>query len=80
MRLTQPLVTQAPRSAVNPEPGRTALWAACRLDGNRARTTTITLGQMNDEVAEVRDGLNDDDVVITCPGEKVVDGVTVAGR
>jgi len=35
---------------------------------------------MNDEVAEVRDGLNDDDVVITCPGEKVVDGVTVAGR
>jgi HlyD family secretion protein len=55
-------------------------WAVFRLDGNRARTTTITLGQMNDEVAEVRDGLNDDDMVITHPGEKVADGVTVTGR
>jgi HlyD family secretion protein len=55
-------------------------WATFRVDGGRARPTTIKLGHINDENAEVLSGLNPGDRVVSHPGERVSDGVSVAAR
>ena len=55
-------------------------WAVFRVDGGRARLTTVKIGHMNDETAEVLGGLKSGDQVISHPGERVSDGVGVAAR
>ncbi len=57
-----------------------AAWAVFRVDGARARLTTVTIGHMNDETAEVLSGLKAGDQVVSHPGEQVSDGATVVGR
>lgn len=55
-------------------------WAVFRVDGSRARLTPVRIGQMNDRTAEVLDGLKPGDRVVSHPGERVSDGVSVTGR
>lgn len=53
-------------------------WAAFVIDRQgKARLVAVRIGQMNDEVAEVLDGLTEGQSVILHPGEKVKDGVEV---
>jgi len=51
-----------------------------RVDGGTARLATIKVGHMNDERAEVLEGLKAGDKVVSHPGEQVTDGVGVAPR
>jgi len=55
-------------------------WAVFRIDGGVARLTTIKIGHMNDETAEVLSGLKAGDQVVSHPGEQVSDGVGVTAR
>ena len=55
-------------------------WAVFRVDNGRARLTTIKIGHMNDDTAEVLSGLKPGDQVISHPGERVADGVGVVAR
>jgi HlyD family secretion protein len=55
-------------------------WAVFRVEGGRARLSTIKIGHLNDEAAEVLDGLKPGDQVVSHPGESVSDGVAVAAR
>ncbi len=53
-------------------------WSAFVLgDDGAARLRAVKIGHMNDEQAEVLDGLAEGDAVILHPGEKVRDGVKV---
>lgn len=53
-------------------------WAAFVIDpAGTARLVTLKIGQMNDELAEVADGLSAGQQVILHPGEKVKAGVKV---
>jgi HlyD family secretion protein len=55
-------------------------WAVFRVDGSRARLTPVKIGQVNDRTAEVLDGLKPGERVVSHPGERVSDGVSVTGR
>lgn len=55
-------------------------WAVFRVDGSRARLTPVKIGQMNDRTAQILDGLKPGDRVVSHPGERVSDGVSVTGR
>ena len=55
-------------------------WAVFRVDGGRARLTTVKINHMNDKSAEVLAGLKSGDQVISHPGERVSDGVGVTAR
>ena len=55
-------------------------WAVFRIEGGRARLTSIKIGHMNDEHAEVLSGLRAGDRVVSHPGEQVSDGVAVTPR
>jgi HlyD family secretion protein len=53
-------------------------WAAFTVDSDsRARRIAVSVGQMNDESAQVLGGLREGQAVIVHPGEKVRDGVRV---
>jgi HlyD family secretion protein len=53
-------------------------WAVFAIDRDgRARLKRVKVGQMNDSMAELLDGLGDGEQVILHPGEKVKDGVKV---
>lgn len=53
-------------------------WAAFVIDpAGKARLVTLKIGQMNDEMAEIADGLSAGQQVILHPGEKVKAGVKV---
>ncbi|MFN9163552.1 MAG: efflux RND transporter periplasmic adaptor subunit [Alphaproteobacteria bacterium] len=55
-------------------------WAVYRVDGNRARLTTVVTGHLNDAVAEITQGLEPGARVILHPGESVSDGGKVTAR
>lgn len=52
-------------------------WAVFRVIDGKARLALIQLGQRNADFAEVLSGLDPGDVVITHPGDTLVDGVDV---
>lgn len=52
-------------------------WMVFAVDAGRARLTPAEVGRMNDEVAEVRGGLEPGARVILHPGDRVTDGVRV---
>jgi HlyD family secretion protein len=52
-------------------------WAAFVVRDGRARLQTITLGERNEDVAQVLTGLNAGDAVILHPGDTIADGVAV---
>lgn len=55
-------------------------WAVFVLDGNVARERAITLGQRGARMAEVLEGLEAGERIITHPSDAVADGVTVVDR
>ncbi len=55
-------------------------WAVYRVDGNRARLTTVVTGHLNDAAAEITQGLEPGARVILHPGESVSDGGKVTAR
>jgi HlyD family secretion protein len=59
---------------------RGADWAVFRVVDGRARLTTLRIGHMNDETAEILGGLEAGDRVISHPGERVADGARVEPR
>lgn len=65
---------QVPISALFRDQGR---WAVFVHAGNRARLHYVTIGRMNDEMAEVRSGLKGDEIVVLHPSEKLSDGVRI---
>ncbi len=59
---------------------RGAEWAVFQVVDGRAQLTTIKIGHMNDETAELLGGLSAGAHVISHPGEGVADGVGVVPR
>lgn len=55
-------------------------WAVFTVEDDRARLTTVALGQRAGLVAEVRSGLGDGERIISHPDDKVHDGVRVKPR
>jgi HlyD family secretion protein len=55
-------------------------WAAFVVEGGTARVRTVSLGQRNDEHAEVVAGLDAGEMVIVHPGDTVEDGRTSSRR
>ncbi|TXH99378.1 MAG: HlyD family efflux transporter periplasmic adaptor subunit [Pseudorhodobacter sp.] len=55
-------------------------WAAYVLRDGRARLQIISLGERNESLAQVLDGLQPGDTVILHPSDLVTDGVSVIGR
>lgn len=60
--------------------GAEGSWAVYAIRKGRAVLTTVALGQINDEVAEVRTGLKAGDRVILHPGDTISDGRRVRER
>lgn len=70
-------VLQAPSSALfHNDDG----WAVFRVANGRARLSPVKIGHGNGVESEVLEGLNAGDRVIVHPGDRVKDGVRVAGR
>ncbi len=59
---------------------RAGQWAVFVADGSRAALRQLELGHLNEEHAEVRDGLAETDRVILHPGDRVRDGVRIRER
>lgn len=55
-------------------------WAVFRVEGGIARQRTINVGLQNGLEAEVQEGLAEGDLVVTHPGDNVVDGRAVKAR
>ncbi len=55
-------------------------WQVFTVEGGRARATTVELGQINDEHAQLLSGLDEDATVIINPGSNIADGMRVAPR
>jgi HlyD family secretion protein len=55
-------------------------WAVFAVEGDRARLRRIEIGQINDHVAQVVDGLEPGDAVILFPSDVLEDGSLVAPR
>ncbi len=55
-------------------------WQVFAVIDGRARVTTVELGQLNDEHAQLLSGLDDGAVVIINPGSMIEDGMRVAMR
>jgi len=55
-------------------------WAVFVLEGDLARERAITLGRRGARMAEVQEGLEAGEHIITHPSDAVADGVTVADR
>ena len=67
-------VLQLPTSALFRAKGE---WSVFRVEEGRAVRVPITPGRRSGLVTELADGLAEDDIVITHPGERVEDGVRV---
>lgn len=52
-------------------------WAVFRVTNGRAALTRVALGRRNDRLAEVVEGLNEEDAVVVHPSDRVRDGVAV---
>ncbi len=70
----QDQVLQLPLSALFRQDGG---WAVYRVVAGRARQVAVTIGQQNATDAQVLTGLAEGDVVITHPGDAVVEGALV---
>ncbi|MBX7459273.1 efflux RND transporter periplasmic adaptor subunit [Qipengyuania sp. 1NDH17] len=55
-------------------------WQVFAVENGRARATTVTLGRMNDEYAQVLGGIAADAEIILNPGNTIEDGTRVAPR
>jgi HlyD family secretion protein len=55
-------------------------WAAYRVENGRARKVPLRVGQRSDIEVQILAGLEERDVVITYPGDRVEDGVRVERR
>ena len=55
-------------------------WSVFRNDDGVAALTTVEIGQMNDERAQILSGLEDDDEVILYPSDAVSDGTRIERR
>lgn len=55
-------------------------WATYVLREGRATVQSLTLGERNESLAQVLDGLQPGDMVILHPSDQVADGVSVIGR
>jgi HlyD family secretion protein len=55
-------------------------WTVFVVSGNRAKTTGVEIGHMNDDAAEVLAGLSEGDTVITHPNDTLGDGGLVEMR
>lgn len=55
-------------------------WSVFAVEGGRAVTRPIEIGERNDTFAMVRSGLVEGAAVVAFPGEKVVDGVAVVAQ
>lgn len=55
-------------------------WAVFRVENGVARQRVVKLGLQNGLEAEVVEGLNEGDSVVTHPGDNIVDGVAVKAR
>lgn len=55
-------------------------WQVFEVEGGRARVTTVELGQLNDEHAQLLSGLEEGATVILNPGSMIEDGTRVAPR
>ncbi len=55
-------------------------WYVFREVDGRAARTAVTLGHRNRVAAEILNGLEEADVVVTHPSDKVVDGVSIVDR
>jgi len=55
-------------------------WGLFVEDQGRARLRRVDLGQRNGVVAQIRDGLQAGDSIVSHPSDRVVDGVRIASR
>ena len=55
-------------------------WNVFRVDDNRLRRTEVSIGRMNNEVAQVLDGLSPGDTIVMHPSDTVDDGTLVEVR
>lgn len=55
-------------------------WAVFVMQNGRARTTVVTTGQRNNQIAEIRSGLVAGDKIVLHPSDRISDGVAVAER
>ena len=55
-------------------------WTVFVLDGGRLRQRRVGIGRMNDETAQVLDGLSPGDAVVLHPGDRIADGSTAVRR
>jgi HlyD family secretion protein len=55
-------------------------WSVFKVEGGRAVLSKIKIGQRNREFAEIIEGIEEGDQVISYPSDQVVSGVTVAAR
>ena len=55
-------------------------WAVYTIENGRARLRRLELGQIGEDAAEVRAGLDAGSTVVLYPGDTVRDGMRVAGR
>jgi HlyD family secretion protein len=55
-------------------------WAVFVVEGGVARERIVTLGQRGAREAEVLEGLEAGDVIVTHPSDAVAEGVTIVDR
>jgi HlyD family secretion protein len=55
-------------------------WATYVLRDGRAKVQPLSIGERNESLAQVLDGLQPGDMVILHPSDRIVDGVAVIGR
>ncbi len=55
-------------------------WAVFTIRDGRARSTLVTLGQRNNQTAQIVSGLSEGDKVVLHPSDRISEGVAVAQR
>ena len=70
-------VLQVPISALFRDQGQ---WSVFTVEGGDARLVPVKIGRMNDEHAQILEGLDEGDTVILHPSEKIADGISVRER
>ena len=68
---------QLPVSALFRDKGA---WSVFVAEGGKAKLVPVKIGRMNDETAEVLEGMQKGQTVILHPSEKIADGARVAER
>jgi HlyD family secretion protein len=53
-------------------------WSVFHVLDGRARLTKVEIGHMNDDVAEIIDGLRSGDAVVLHPSDTIADGSLLA--